>query len=216
MTAPVPWARFRFKRAKVWARVDDEGRPLVEGGRVEIRYKEGDARTYQASPRNLAPLGEEPPPSASGVRSTRRSDQRKRTARPAPEGLIEAWTDGACTGNPGPAGWGAVLRFGEEVRELSGFLGRATNNIAELWAVKASLEAVRDRTRPVRVYTDSTYTLGILTRDWKPKANQALVAEIRALLGRFDDVEVVKVPGHAGVPENERADELARGAIPCR
>ena len=135
---------------------------------------------------------------------------------PAPDGTVVAYTDGACTGNPGPAGWGAILRFGTHVRELSGYLGRATNNIAELWAIKATLEAVTDRSMPVRIYTDSAYSLGILTRNWKPKANQELVAEIRSLIAEFDRVEVLKVAGHAGIPDNEKADELARLAIPGR
>ena len=207
------WERFRFKGSKVWARVDDEGRPVVQDGRVEIRYRPEDARTYRASASRVRPLDEEPPPSASAVRPQRRRDERFTADGPAPEGVVVAHTDGACSGNPGPAGWGAVMRWGTHVRELSGSLGRATSNIAELWAIKEALLAVRDRSLPVQVHTDSTYALGVLTLGWKARANQELVAEIRELLGEFESVRLVKVEGHAGVPDNERADELAGRAI---
>ena len=69
---------------------------------------------------------------------------------------------------------------------------------------------------PARVYTDSSYAIGVLSLNWKAKANVELVAEIRDAVGRFDDLRFVKVPGHAGVPENERCDELARTAVTGR
>ena len=211
----MPWERFRFKGAKVWARVDDEGNPAVEEGRVEIRYREDDERTYRAAARRVRPLDEAPapPPSASGVKSRRRKDERRLATEPVPDGILVAHTDGACSGNPGPAGWGAVLRWGTHVRELSGALGRATSNIAELWAIKEALQAVKDRDLPVQLHTDSTYALGVLTRGWKARANQELVAELRDLVAEFPKLRLVKVEGHAGVPDNERADELARKAI---
>ena len=128
-------------------------------------------------------------------------------------GTVHIFTDGACTGNPGPAGCGAVLVYNGRTRELSHFLGHATNNIAELTALKRALELVKDRSLPVRVYADSEYTIGVLTRDWKIKANAALIAEIRELLDQFEDIELEKVPGHAGNALNVRADALARQAI---
>lgn len=126
---------------------------------------------------------------------------------------IHAYTDGACSGNPGPAGLGVVLVSGERRREISEYLGEATNNIAELLAVKRALEAIRDRARTVYLYSDSTYVLGLLGKGWKARANRQLVQELRALADRFTDLRMVKVPAHAGVAENERADELARKAI---
>jgi ribonuclease HI len=209
----VGWTRYAFKGNKVYARTDEQGGLVDEEGLVEIRYRPTDGRTYRVPRRSLSPLDTA---AAGGLSSAPRRDARAVSGRRAPEGVVVAYTDGACTGNPGPAGWGAVLRFGGHVRELSGHLGHATNNIAELWAIKAALQAIRDRTRPVRVMTDSTYALGVLTLGWKAKANAALVEEVRDLLAAFADVRVQKVEGHAGDPDNERADELAREAAAGR
>jgi ribonuclease HI len=141
--------------------------------------------------------------------------RRYRDALPTRE-PIHAYTDGACSGNPGPAGIGVVLICGGRRKELSEYLGEGTNNIAELLAVKRALESVRDRARTVYLYSDSAYVLGLLGKGWKPKANRELVEDLRALKSRFADLRLVKVPGHAGVPENERADELARAAVARR
>ena len=129
---------------------------------------------------------------------------------------IHAYTDGACSGNPGPAGIGVVLICGGRRKEISEFLGEGTNNIAELTAVKRALESVRDRRRTVHLYSDSSYVLGLLGQGWKAKANRELVEDLRALKLSFSDLHLVKVRGHAGVPENERADELARQAVQRR
>ncbi|HUJ59504.1 MAG TPA: ribonuclease H, partial [Kofleriaceae bacterium] len=131
----------------------------------------------------------------------------------APSDAIHVWTDGACTGNPGPAGAGVVIIDGNKRTELSEFLGEGTNNIAELTAILRGLERVAERRRPVIVYSDSAYSIGLLTKPWKAKANAELVATLRALCGEFSDLRFVKVPGHAGVPLNERTDQLAREAI---
>lgn len=125
---------------------------------------------------------------------------------------IIIYTDGACLGNPGPAGLGVVLRCGSHRKELMEQLGYATNNIAELTAIQRALEAVKDRFRPVRIHSDSEYAIGVLSRGWKAKANRELIGEIRKLMTLFPDLELIKVPGHAGVPDNERCDELARTA----
>lgn len=127
---------------------------------------------------------------------------------------IHAYTDGACSGNPGPAGIGVVLLCGDKRKEISEYIGEATNNIAELTAVLRALEAIKDRSRTVYLYSDSSYTLGLMGKGWRPKANRELVAQVRAVAERFPDLRLVKVAGHAGVTENERCDELARQAIP--
>jgi ribonuclease HI len=142
----------------------------------------------------------------------------------ADAGLVEVHTDGACSGNPGPGGWAAILRWGGRERELAGGEPLTTNNRMELMAAIAALEALK---RPVRVhlYTDSQYLrLGVtqwlrawkargwLTADRKPVKNQDLwerLDEARAP----HEVEWRWLKGHAGDPLNERADELARAQV---
>jgi ribonuclease HI len=138
--------------------------------------------------------------------------------------VIEIYTDGACRGNPGPGGWAALLRRGEHEKEISGAEPLTTNNRMELTAVIRALEALK---RPVRasVYTDSEYVRrGI--RDWLPdwKARGWRTADRKPLKNldlwqRLDElaaghkIEWHWVPGHAGVPGNERVDRLANAAI---
>jgi len=97
------------------------------------------------------------------------------------------------------------------------YLGRGTNNIAELTAIRRGLEIASELVpagdRPIRVYSDSSYAIGLLSQGWKAKANQELVAELRDFLRAYRSLRMVKVEGHAGVPENERCDLLARQAI---
>src|SRR4051812_4727356 len=143
---------------------------------------------------------------------------------PRPRPSVEIFTDGACSGNPGPGGWGAVLRYGEVEKELSGSEKATTNNRMELMAAIAGLEALK---RPCRInlYTDSTYLRdGIMkwlpnwkARGWKtaarePVKNVDLWQRLEAAASRHE-VDWHWVRGHAGHPENERADALARGAI---
>ena len=106
-----------------------------------------------------------------------------------------------------------VIVDGAERRELSEFLGDGTNNIAELMAILRGLQEVKDRARPVYVYSDSEYSIGLLTKNWKAKKNIELIAELRDLCRTFRDLHFVKVAGHAGIPLNERTDQLARDAI---
>ena len=137
---------------------------------------------------------------------------------------VEVFTDGACSGNPGPGGWGVILRFRGVEKELSGFESATTNNRMELMAAIAGLEAL---TRPcrVRLYTDSQYLRDGITRwinawkargwrtaDKKPVKNVDLWQRLEAVAARHR-VEWMWVRGHAGHPENERADGLARAGI---
>jgi ribonuclease HI len=212
-----------FRDQQVWVRADDGGRLILDGdGRAEMKYRESDAKSYRPSPGNLAPAGDgaksAPPKSAPPKRALAR--------RPPSElqkvaGALEVWTDGACSGNPGPMGIGVVVLDGQARRELGEYLGTGTNNIAELTAIERGLDIAEelaggDPTRPVRVYSDSAYAIGLLSQGWKAKANQELVARIRRRLAELPKVQFVKVAGHAGVPENERCDELATQAIARR
>ena len=137
---------------------------------------------------------------------------------------VELFTDGACSGNPGPGGWGAILRMGEKERELSGNEPSTTNNRMELMAVISGLEALK---RPCRIvlHTDSRYVMdgaskwihgwkknGWRTADKKPVKNVELWQRLDAARAPHE-VRWVWVKGHSGHPENERADALARGEI---
>lgn len=128
-------------------------------------------------------------------------------------GKVEIYTDGACSGNPGLCGIGIVMKYGRKVKEFSQCLGHGTNNIAELTAVLKALEMVKKPQLKVVIYTDSQYALGVLTLGWKARENRDLIRQILEEMKRFSDLRIVKVEGHADVPLNERADELARGSI---
>jgi len=219
------WIRHRLRDADVWARVDEQGALVKDPeGRVEIVYKPvAGAKVYRAGARNLTPVagGSENPPIEIevGERAPDRTERGKPGAATGPSATvanadaIHVWTDGACEGNPGPAGLGVVIIDGAERRELSEYLGQGTNNIAELTAILRGLESIADRRRPVVVYSDSQYSIGLLTQNWKAKANAELVAKLRGLTREFTDLRFVKVAAHSGIPLNERVDELARGAI---
>ena len=134
----------------------------------------------------------------------------------APDNAIHVWTDGACSGNPGPAGLGVVIVDGGKETELSEYLGEGTNIIAELTAILRALETIEDRKRPVIVYTDSQFSIDMLTKGWKAKKNVELVADVREAARSFKDLRFVWVRGHANVPLNVRCDELAREAVARR
>lgn len=112
-------------------------------------------------------------------------------------------------------GAGIVGRSGENCREWAVPLGQGTNQQAELMAIREALGKVKDRPHThVRIHTDSAYAIGCLTQRWNVKANRELVDEVKALIRECGRFEMRKVAGHAGVPENERADELAvRAAV---
>ena len=123
------------------------------------------------------------------------------------------YTDGASSGNPGPSGIGIVLRFGKLEKEISKYIGIATNNIAELEAIRTGLLAIKSTKLPVRIFTDSRYAYGVLTLGWKARKNQGIINSIKNTLLKFNDLKFIKVKGHAGHEENERADFLATSAI---
>ena len=138
--------------------------------------------------------------------------------------LVQIFTDGACKGNPGPGGWGAIMKYGDHVKELNGYSSKTTNNIMEITAV---IEALKSLTRPCAIIltTDSNYVKNGITQwihNWKKKgwktANKKPVKNKECWLKL--DVEVQRhqiewkwVKGHSGHPENERADELANEAV---
>jgi ribonuclease HI len=141
------------------------------------------------------------------------------------EPVVEIYSDGACRGNPGPGGWGALLRYNGREKELWGGEAATTNNRMELTAAIRALEALKRQSR-VKLYTDSLYVMkgisswihdwkrrGWRTADKKPVKNEDLWRQLDELRDRHE-IEWHWVKGHAGHPENERADELANRGIP--
>ena len=223
----MPWRRVRLRNAEVLARCDASGELISKEGRVEVRYKPNDGRAYFASAANLKPPGGAPkiePDSFCGageaVKKPSKAKKKASSATPAPEkpdgDEILAYADGACSGNPGPAGVGAVAMWGDQMRELSEYIGEATNNIAELTGILRAVELAHELGRPLRLYTDSTYSIGVLTQGWKVKANKELVAKVRQALDAHPDTKLFHVRGHQGVRLNEHADELAVRAVQSR
>jgi ribonuclease HI len=220
----MPWIKHRLRDADVWAKVDASGALVTDrDGRVEIVYKPAaGAKVYRAGSRNLSSVvGETAVDFEAGERAPEKPAATAATTataatEPAAGDAIQVWTDGACTGNPGPAGLGVVIIDGKHRTELSEYLGEGTNNIAELMAILRGLESVKDRNRSVVVYTDSAYSIGCITKPWKPKKNIELIDELREIARGFSDLRFVKVAGHAGIPLNERVDQLAREAITRR
>jgi ribonuclease HI len=213
----------RFKGERVWIRADESGKPeLDSAGRAEMKYRESDNKSYRPFAGNLEPDGDggevKTFASSKGTDSGAGTSASARTSVKRDGKALELWTDGACSGNPGPMGIGIVALDGGKRKEHGEYLGIGTNNIAELTAIDRALDLVgaEAETRHVRVYTDSAYSIGVLSKGWKAKANQELIARMRKRLAKLPDVEFVKVSGHAGVPENERCDELARRAISGR
>jgi ribonuclease HI len=213
----MPWIKRMLRGKEVFARADRGGK-LRAGpdGRVDVIYKPAPgAKIYRASAVNLEGTGnpdddraldldiETPPNSSVVVKAGTTADS------------IVIYTDGACHGNPGPMGIGVVILDRGQRREVSEFLGVGTNNIAELTAILRALELVApgDRERTVLVHSDSSYALGLLSQGWKAKKNVELVDELRRVAATFPNLRAVKVAGHAGVPENERCDQLANAAV---
>jgi ribonuclease HI len=141
--------------------------------------------------------------------------------------IVEIFADGACSGNPGPGGYGVILRYGDKSIELSGFAPHTTNNRMELTGV---IEGLRRLKRPCRVtvITDSNYLVkgmtewitGWIRKKWmnsqkKPVLNKDLWEELLDL-GKTHKIEWVWIAGHSGHKENERCDQLARRAIRTR
>ena len=121
---------------------------------------------------------------------------------------VQIYTDGSCSGNPGPGGWAAILVSGKHQKEVVGGTAESTNNRAEIMAVIVSLEALKFAC-DVTVFTDSQYVIGVLALGWKRKANHDLLVQADALLAKHE-VRFVKVKGHSGDTMNERCDQLAK------
>jgi ribonuclease HI len=220
----INWKRMRFKKNKVWLATDRDQRPVVKNGKVLIKYQLDQDYEYWVNPKNIQPVD-------SVNSQTQRTENKKSAEKPPkkPKSQLKTkadhpyssehkdaiciYTDGASSGNPGPSGIGIVLRFGKHEKEISKYIGIATNNIAELEAIRTGLLTIKDSRLPVRIFTDSSYAYGVLTLGWKARKNQDIIKSIKKILLKFNDLKFIKIKGHAGHEGNERADFLATSAI---
>lgn len=130
------------------------------------------------------------------------------------------YTDGSCLGNPGPGGWGVVMKFRDKVKELSGGESNSTNNRMELTSVIEALESVKSTKWPVEIYTDSKYVVDAVNKGWvfywnkkqnmSGKKNPDLWKRFLNIYSKYDNIKFIWVKGHNGHPENERCDLLAK------
>ena len=214
----------RFKKNKVWLATDRNQKPVVKDGRVLIKYQLDQDYEYWVNQKNIKPINSiQSKTKRFGSKKSPEKSQKKLktelktnveiTDSSVYRDAIRIYTDGASSGNPGPSGIGVVLCFGKYEKEISKYIGIATNNIAELEAIRAGLLAIKNTELPVRIFTDSGYAYGVLTLGWKARKNQAIIQSIKNTLLKFNDLKFIKVKGHAGHEGNERADFLATSAI---
>ncbi len=239
----MPWKPAQFKGKRVWVEIDASGKPGVKGGRMPIRYSaSAGSKIYRAGVSGVMMLDEPVVDMEAGISADKakaaksrgsgfgkagtRTAQQAAAAKVAAGELVASFhrdavvcfTDGACQGNPGPAGSGAVVKLpGGRVLERHLALGRGTNNIGELKAIGLALdlldEAAVSGDARVEILTDSKYVHGLLQLGWKGKANRDIINAIKAQMRNFTKLRIHWIAGHVGIPENERADELANRGV---
>lgn len=216
----MPFRAATLRDKAVYVRVNAEGAIVPEAGRAHVRYAKGASKVYSATLSNVvlggpALLPDEDFAGGFGDGDIKAGSGAKASSSKISTADATAFTDGACSGNPGPAGAGVRVEFADGTAlESVDYLGHATNNVGELTGILRALEMV-PADKALVVYTDSQYAIGVLQKGWKAKANGELIEKIRASMkGR--PVELRYVKGHAGHPGNERADALAREAVSGR
>ncbi len=218
----IQWKRVAFKKNKVWMATQHDGSPLEKNGNVLIKYQRDQDYEYWVRENSISPvesleskIHDTTDNSLKGAKKSRSKTVRK--AEPEEDisctDAICVYTDGASSGNPGPSGIGVLFCYENREKEISRYIGIATNNIAELEAIRAGLLEIKNPAIPVKVFTDSSYAYGVLVQGWKAKKNKELVDQIKKITTRFNELTFLKVKGHAGHKGNERADALAVSAI---
>ncbi len=206
-----------FKGGKVYAQVSQDGTLLEKDGVVKIKYQLQQENEYSARASAIQEITEN---GLKKLKNQRKQSGKKTTIKkpsPASEKIFDdntifVFTDGACIGNPGPAGIGIFFQYRDHKKEISRFIGAGTNNTAELIAIKVALQEIKDPTLPVALFTDSSYCYGVLTSSFKAKKNRDLVEEIKKEMRRFPLLKLFKVEGHKGIEGNEKANLLAQQA----
>ncbi|MBW2661295.1 MAG: reverse transcriptase-like protein [Deltaproteobacteria bacterium] len=216
------WKRMKFKGNKVWVATGHDGKSIVKDGKVLVKYQIDQDYEYRVHKNGVKPV--DSPESEnighqknqSGAKSSKKHKSKQRDniqEEKISDDTICIYTDGACSGNPGPSGIGALLLFRNHEKEISKHIGIATNNIAELEAIRVALLEIKKTDLPVRVFTDSSYAYGVLTLGWKAKKNLELIISIKKIIAKFKELKFIKVKGHEGVEGNEKADFLATSAL---
>lgn len=213
------WKRMSFKGNKVWAAVDENDALIERAGKIRIKYNLEQNHTYWIKKENLRPENEAVKKKTGSARKPGQKKNGGTRLQPDADGPIAVnenhitiFTDGASSGNPGPAGIGIYMKYRDKEKEHSESIGTATNNVAELTAIKRALELLKRTDIPIRLYTDSGYCQGVLAKGWKARENKELILTIQQLSKKFADLKILKVKGHAGIKENEIADRLATDA----
>jgi len=218
------WKRMCFKGQEVWVALDAQGLPEIREGKVLIKYQLNQEYEYRVHESNIHPLDSSVPKSRykkpEAGRTASKGDPADEHQNNSPQNIdtdtILIYTDGASSGNPGPAGIGILLRHKGREKEVSRFIGETTNNVAELQAIQTALEELKSVHLPVRLFTDSTYAQGVLSLGWKAKKNEALIRSVKDLMAKFKDLKILHVMGHKGEEGNERANRLAVSAAKSR
>jgi ribonuclease HI len=213
----------RFKKNKVWVALTPDGKMMEKKGKVLLKYQLNQEYEYWVHPSSIQPIDSKEDirnvkttpvkPKSKSRKSKPATNKYEDNISPDEPDAIRIYTDGASSGNPGPSGIGVLMCFGDHEKEISRHIGMATNNIAEIEAIRAGLSALKVTHLPVRIYTDSSYALGVLTKAWRAKKNEDLIQKTKTLMTGFKDLKFYKVKGHAGIEGNERANQLATGAI---
>lgn len=204
------WKRMCFKNNKVWAAIDKKGDLLIQNNKVLIKYNLDQGYEYKVNPLTLKP--EDKAVSSKEKQPNYLKNTQKKNYEKLPDNCIKIYTDGSSTGNPGISGIGILLIYKDKKKEISKNIGMATNNIAELKAIQIALKELKRFDLPIRIFTDSNYSIKVLTKQWKAKKNSELILKTQSLIDKFFDLEFIKVKGHSGIKENEIADFFATSA----